>query len=599
MTTSGGAAVRRFGSGGGRGHRRGRLRLALGAACVVLLSAATLAGPAATGAGAATTQYAVAVPLCPPAKPGHVTCLAMKLVRTAATTPGAVAYATGAGASTIGPAGGLTPGDLASVYGLAPNASGSGQTVAVIDWGNDPTIASDLATFDAEYGLAVCTKTNGCLSVLNQTGATAPLPSDQGAAIEISLDVEAVHSVCPLCKIDLIEVDSSSFADTGAGVNEAVALGATEVTNSYGGADTGGVPAADTKDYNHAGVVITVSTGDDGYYGFDHWIQTRSGGPAANPSAPDWPAELGTVVAVGGTSLYLNQNGTRQSETVWNQNGAKDHVEELVGEPMGASGGGCSKFVTAPAWQQKLAAWPETACGTKRLDADVSAVADPYTGFDVYDTSDGGTGWETIGGTSLSSPVVAAMFALAGGAHGITYPALTLYGHLGGSALYDVTTGGTGFCGGMGAAQCGNWNGLSYNGAPLGVLDCDYSSTGTTVSAGDLACDADVGYDGPTGVGTPVGLGAFARVGPTATIAGPTTIAHGTSGTWTATAKDPFPAGTVTTYTWAWGDGTASTVTTTGTASHVYATAGSRTVTLTMKDSYGVTGTAKHTVTAS
>jgi hypothetical protein len=132
-----------------------------------------------------------------------------------------------------------------------------------------------------------------------------------------------------------------------------------------------------------------------------------------------------------------------------------------------------------------------------------------------------------VGGTSLASPVIAAMWALAGGAHGVAYPASTLYGHLGSSSLYDVTSGGNGFCGGAGAAQCGNPNQLTFNGAALGVLDCDYPATGNTPSVGDLACDASAGYDGPTGVGTPIGFGAFMPTTPTATIRAPASVTHG------------------------------------------------------------------------
>jgi subtilase family serine protease len=270
------------------------------------------------------------------------------------------------------------------------------------------------------------------------------------------------------------------------------------------------------------------------------------------------------------------------------------------GGPLGATGGGCSLFITAPAWQQHLAAWPKTVCGTKRLANDIAAVADPFTGFDTYNTSDGGTGWGTIGGTSLSAPVVAAMWALAGGASGVSSPALTLYGHLGSTALYNVTTGGDGFCGGEGAAQCGDANQLTFNGVALGTMDCDYPATGTTPSAGTLACDAAAGFNGPSGVGTPKGVTTFKKTGATATITGPTTIAHGTSGTWNATTvKDPFPGGTVTSYSWNWGDGTAATVTTTPSASHIYAAAGTHTITLSMTDSYGQVGTATHNVTIS
>ena len=295
--------------------------------------------------------------------------------------------------------------------------------MAIIDWGNDPMIASDLGVFDSHYRLATCTIANGCLNVLDQNGATSPLPPDEGGAGEISLDVETVHAVCQKCRIDLIEVDDSSNPSVETGVNEAVKLGATEVSNSYGGpGPAGGSSAADKASYNHRGVVITASTGDDGYDSYDWWIKTPSGEPAANPSAPDFPAELATVVSVGGTSLFSNQDGTRQYETVWNDNGPQAEYEQALGQPLGASGGGCSLFVAAPSWQRQLSSWPKTGCGTKQLAADVSAVADPFTGFDTYNASDGGTGWATVGATSLASPLIAAMFALAGGSHGIAYP---------------------------------------------------------------------------------------------------------------------------------------------------------------------------------
>ncbi|MDA8040515.1 MAG: hypothetical protein M0Z69_15470 [Actinomycetota bacterium] len=226
--------------------------------------------------------------------------------------------------------------------GATSTATGSGQTVAIIDWRNDPTIASDLGVFDSHYRLATCTIANGCLNVLDQNGAASPPPPDEGGAGEISLDVETVHAVCQKCRIDMIEVDDSSNPSVETGVNEAVKLGATEVSTSYGGPDPAGGPsAADKAAYNHRGVVITASTGDDGYDSYDWWIKTPSGGPAANPTAPNFPAELATVVSVGGTSL--------------------------------------------------------------------------------------------------ASPLIAAMFALAGGSHGTAYPALTLYGHLGKASLYDVT----------------------------------------------------------------------------------------------------------------------------------------------------------------
>jgi phospholipase C len=85
---------------------------------------------------------------------------------------------------------------------------------------------------------------------------------------------------------------------------------------------------------------------------------------------------------------------------------------------------------------------------------------------------------------------------------------------------------------------------------------------------------------------------------PAPQISGPTSIAPGTSGTWTATATNPDPCGTISSYTWDWGDGT-TTSTTTGSAAHTYATAGSYTITLTVTDDFGVTGTATYAVSVS
>jgi hypothetical protein len=583
--------------------RSGRLRWF--ALTLPALALALMAVPAAsagvrhdTAGSAGATYYAIGKPVCKQAKPGHATCFAMRRVEVKRGTPGARPFKLAGGASqnaartgpdaTIGPAGGLTPSDLATAYDFSSTATGTGQTVAIVDAYNDPDINADLQTFDTEYGLATCNETDGCLRVVSQTG-TATLPSDDttGWSVEESLDVETVHSVCQHCKIILLEANSSSNSNLATAVDEAATLDATEISNSYGSPETTSEEAA----YNHPGIVITASAGDDGYYDFDEL------GADGDVNKPNAPAAFNTVVAVGGTSLYLGQTATRQSETVWNDNGTKDYWEENFGEALGAGGGGCSTLITAKAWQSNVSDWADTACGTHRLVADISADADYLTGFDVYHSYNCGSscsplGWETIGGTSLASPIIAAMYALAGGSHGVEYPALTLYGHLGSTSLYDVTSGGNGYCGGEGAAACGDPNTLG-----AGILDCDYPASGATPSVGDLACDAAPGYDGPTGVGTPNGLGAFAKTGPTATIAGPKSVASGTTNTWTATTTDPFPKGKVTKYSWNWGDGTAATVTTTGSATHDYATGGTDTVTLTVTDNYGQTGTATYAVT--
>ncbi|HEY5344290.1 MAG TPA: S8 family serine peptidase, partial [Solirubrobacteraceae bacterium] len=331
------------------------------------------------------------------------------------------------GASEAGPEGGLTPAQLASAYEYDPAEGGAGQTVAIVDAYDEPKIEADLGKFDENYKLAPCTIANGCFKKVSQTGSTTSLPAAEPEwGVEISLDVETVHSVCPKCKILLVEANEPTDVDLAEGVNEAVKLGATEVSNSYGGSEeAGGEEAA----YKHPGVVITASAGDQGYYGWDYVFE---GHGHAAPARPEMPASYPSVVAVGGTSLKLNENGTRNSETVWNDSGRPSHKEEF--KQYNATGGGCSTLLTAPSWQQNVPGWANTACGTKRLDNDIAAVADPYTGFDIYD-SYGGPGWETIGGTSLSSPLTSALYALAGGSGGVSYPAATLYSHLGPTSL--------------------------------------------------------------------------------------------------------------------------------------------------------------------
>lgn len=268
-------------------------------------------------------------------------------------------------------------------------------------------------------------------------------------------------------------------------------LGATEVSNSYGAPETE-IGASEQAAYNHPGVVIAASAGDSGYL---NWDEVAAFLPA--PGMPNAPASLPSVVAIGGTSLALKANGTRKSESVWNDSGRPSRNEF---KRYSATGGGCSTLFAAPSWQLGAPGWASAACGTKRLDNDVSAVADPYTGFDVYDSylyEPGFTpGWLTLGGTSLSAPLISALYGLAGGSHGVDYPATTLYKHLGeASALFDVATGGNGYCDGEAAGPCGE---PAIN-EEIGDIDCE----GTT------ACDAAAGFDGPSGVGTPVGLGAF------------------------------------------------------------------------------------------
>jgi hypothetical protein len=340
---------------------------------------------------------------------------------------------------------GLGPSQIQSAYKLS-GLNASGRTVAVVDAYDDPNAASDLNTYRQAYGLPACTTSNGCFKKVNQNGAASPLPSgDYGWAEEESLDLDAVSAACPTCHILLVEASSASTSALATAVNSAAkAAGVAAISNSYGGSEASSERSTDSA-YNHPGVAITVSSGDSGY-------------------GVQYPAASQYVTAVGGTTLKQASNSRGWTETAWS-----------------GAGSGCSAYEAKPSWQH------DTGCA-RRTVADVSADADPNSGLGVYDTynncgssstcdrlieagvAQGLDGWAQVGGTSLSSPLIASVYTLAGNTSAITYGSYP-YSHT--SALFDVTSGSNGSCGG------------SY------------------------LCTAKAGYDGPTGLGTPNGTGAF------------------------------------------------------------------------------------------
>lgn len=575
------------------------------------VAATAQAKPAApTGPG---VHYAVTQRFCPAVpKPGKWTCFGEKRVPVAKGTPGARAYTVPPDFA-VGPAGGYTPADLAAAYHYNATLAGAAtQTVAIVDAHDDPNALSDLNTFNAQYGLPAETATT--FRKVNQQGQPAPLPSfDPGWAGEIALDIESVRGACNKCKILLVEADTASSADLAAAVNRAVKMGATVVSNSYGGPESTGQDGATIRAaYDHPGVVITASTGDDGWFSWDRANNIFPSHPArtgASANSANTPSTYPTVVAVGGTNLALNNDATRFDETVWNENGPVD-ANGGVDQAEGASGGGCSQHFAAPAWQHAVLNYANTGCGTKRLAGDVSAVADPATGFDIFDTSSGG--WVTVGGTSLSSPLIAAQYALAGGSGGVDYPAKTLYDRFKHtpSTLFDVAAGGNSFCGGTGAAHCSHVlknetngeanpnnlvNGNKIYSKPYpgwaGNLDCKFERGGRHEGTIGHAteCDAASGYDGPSGVGAPNGLTLFTPRAPAAALIGPALVRVGHAASFTGTYGDLTGAGgTAVTYHFKWGDGV-TTNTSSATVSHTFATKGTYTIALTVTDSNGHT----------
>jgi len=320
---------------------------------------------------------------------------------------------------------GYGPAQFHAAYNL-PSMSPVAQTIAIVDAYDDPNAERDLGTYSSAYGLPACTTANGCFKKVNQSGGTSYPRADQGWALEISLDVQTAHEICQNCKILLVEAKTNSFANLLAAEDYAAAH-ATEISNSYGGSESSGDTAYDTH-FNHPGIPITASAGDNGY-GVEY--------PAASPY----------VTAVGGTTLTLNADNTRSGETVWS-----------------GSGSGCSGYEPKPTWQT------DPGC-TRRTVADVAADADPNTGASVYNSygSQGRKGWFQVGGTSLSAPLIAAVYALAGNASSTRYGSAP---YTSSGSLYDVITATNGNC-------------------------------------GTYLCNATSGYDGASGVGAPNGTGGF------------------------------------------------------------------------------------------
>ncbi len=276
---------------------------------------------------------------------------------------------------------GYTPAQITTGYGLAglkfgsTTATGAGQTIAIVDAYNDPDVASDLATFDGQFGLAAPT-----LSVVSQSGSTTALPStNAGWGQEISLDVEWAHAIAPGAKILLVETTDDSTDNLMAGVAYArTVAGVSVVSMSWGSTEYSGETDYDddfTTPSGHANITFVAAAGDDG-----------------SSSGAEWPAAAAGVVSVGGTTLTLSGSGAYTSETGWSSGGGGASVYE--GEPVFQYAAQRTGYRTTP---------------------DVAWDASTSTGVAIYDSlaDDGNSGWLDIGGTSAGTPQFAGLVALA------------------------------------------------------------------------------------------------------------------------------------------------------------------------------------------
>jgi hypothetical protein len=358
------------------------------------------------------------IPVCANETSGHFRCMS-----------NVITDAQGHPKIAVSPLAGYGPNDFLAAYSLGTGTSNTNKTIAIVDAYDQPNIFSDLTTYSKNYAIPslgqcqVKPTSSLCFQKVNQTGGTSYPVSDLGWGLEISLDVEVAHAICENCNILLVEANSNSYTDLLQAFDTAAAMGANVISNSYGSSEFSSEVSFDSH-FNLQGKAITFSSGDNGY---------GTAYPAASPY----------VTSVGGTTL---QSISPHVETTW------------IG-----SGSGCSSYEPKPSFQK------DAGCSMRTI-ADVSADADPNTGAIIYDSPYGG--WLQVGGTSLSSPIIAGVYALGKGFSGYGNSVPYANGSYGVN-LYDITSGNNGACGG------------SY------------------------LCTSGPGYDGPTGLGSPIGTGAF------------------------------------------------------------------------------------------
>ena len=332
---------------------------------------------------------------------------------------------------------GYTPSQIRQAYGFSQiaftkngspvTANGQGRTIAIVDAYDDPTMATDLQTFDRQFGLTNPTVTSTysynpnaatpTFTKVNQSGGTAMPTGNTSWAVETSLDVEWAHAVAPGANILLVEANSASFSDLLTAVRWAASQpGVSAVSMSWGGGEFQGESSYDsyfTTPSGHPGVVFIAASGDSG-------------------APPSYPAVSPNVLSVGGTSLNLTSTKAYSSESAW-----------------AGSGGGISAIESQPSYQKGVV----TQSGTQRANPDVAYDSNPNTGFPIVDSYTYGTTapWAQIGGTSAAAPQWAGLVAIAdqGRALNVQSPLdgrsqlLPMIYQMPSSNFHDITTGTT------------------------------------------------------------------------------------------------------------------------------------------------------------
>lgn len=332
---------------------------------------------------------------------------------------------------------GYGPKQLRQIHHVPGKITGAGATIAIVAAFDDPDVEANTNSYFTKYGAAPL-----AAGQYIHHAPTAPNndvcggPSDWTE--EQHLDVQAAHAMAPDATIEywgasdcystsltmrILDVVESGHADV-----ISLSYGSPEATTS---ADDRALLTRVLVEASARHISVFAASGNDGDYSDfgDHPGEIDVTSPASNPY----------VTAVGGTSTGLNQNGSIAVEAGWETETrfARNGAIIPPGFAYGA-GGGTSRVYDRPSWQRR--ALP-TRSGSKRLLPDVASIADPNTGFTVHGPVAGKTVYARHGGTSLATPMVASMVAMAKAASGLEIGVATpyLYALQGTEALRDIT----------------------------------------------------------------------------------------------------------------------------------------------------------------
>ncbi len=402
---------------------------------------------------------------------------------------------------------GYTGDQLRAAYG-AGKYTGKGVTVAITDAYASPNIASDAAHLAKNTGGQKWRK--GQLTQVVPAADGYTNVDDCGASGwygEESLDVESVHAVAPDANVVYVGA-KSCFDDDLLDSLATVVDGrlATIVSNSWGDVEANETPdvaAAYDQIFQQGaveGIGFYFSSGDDGDDVIDEGVKDVN-----TPANSDW------VTSVGGTSLAVGKNNKYLWETGWGTERAPLSADGKTwtgfpGPFTSGAGGGTSMMYAQPYYQRGVVpdalALADNGTTKMRVEPDISAIADPNTGFLVGETMefpDGSLKYNQyrLGGTSLASPVIAGVQALAEQARGgisIGFANPAIYDRYGTAAYHDVTDHPLGAGQGIANVRVDFANATD---ASDGLI------TSLRTFGADSSLSATVGYDNVTGVGTP------------------------------------------------------------------------------------------------